>query len=90
VFATANNEEKILDPLLDRFEAYYLTDYTDDQFREIAAKRLRQEGIEDEELALFIANAVLRGSWKKIISRCCQNCQKVKDNSRCRGDNSDT
>src|SRR2546428_10934396 len=33
VFATANNEEKILEPLLDRFEAYYLTDYTDEQFR---------------------------------------------------------
>jgi Holliday junction DNA helicase RuvB len=30
VFATANNEEKILEPLLDRFEVYYLTDYTDE------------------------------------------------------------
>jgi len=65
VFATANNEQKILDPLLDRFEAYYLTEYTDDQFRTIAAKRLKQEGIETEELALFIANAVLRGLGRK-------------------------
>ncbi len=46
---------------LDRFEAYYLTDYTDDQFRAISVKRLKQEGIENDELALFIANAVLRG-----------------------------
>jgi ATP-dependent Lon protease len=42
--------KRILEPLLDRFEAYHLTDYTDDQFRAIAAKRLKQEGIENEEL----------------------------------------
>jgi MoxR-like ATPase len=65
VFATANNEQKILDPLLDRFEAYYLTDYTDDQFRAISVKRLKQEGIENDELALFIANAVLRVLGRK-------------------------
>ena len=65
VVATANNEQKILGPLLDRFEAYYLTNYTDDQFRAIAAKRLKQDGIENEELALFIANAVLRDLGRK-------------------------
>ena len=78
MFATANNEEKILDPLLDRFEAYYLTDYTDDQFREIAAKRLRQEGIEDEELALFIANAVLRGLGRKSFRDAIRIARKSK------------
>jgi holliday junction DNA helicase RuvB len=67
VFATANNEAKILDPLLDRFEAYYLTDYTDDQFRAIAVKRLKQEGIENDEIALFIANAVLRDLGRKSV-----------------------
>jgi len=64
VFATANNKEKILEPLLDRFETYYLTEFmtefTDDQFRAIAIKGLKQEGIDNEELSLFIANAVLR------------------------------
>ena len=60
MFATANNKEKILEPLLDRFETYYLTEFTDDQFRAIAIKGLKQEGIDNEELSLFIANAVLR------------------------------
>jgi MoxR-like ATPase len=65
VLATANNKDHILGTLSDRFETYYLTEYTDDQFRSIAAKRLRQEGIENEELALYIANAVLRGLGRK-------------------------
>jgi Holliday junction DNA helicase RuvB len=67
VFATVNNEQKILEPLLDRFETYHLTEYTDDQFRAIAVKRLRQEGIENGELALFIANAVLRILGRKSL-----------------------
>ncbi len=36
VFATANNKEGILEPLLDRFETYFLTEYTNDEFKEIA------------------------------------------------------
>jgi len=60
VFATANNKERIIVPLFDRFETYFLPDYTDEEFRQIAASRLRQEGIVDEELALYIANSVLR------------------------------
>jgi MoxR-like ATPase len=67
VFATANNEKRILGPLLDRFEAYYLADYTPDQFRAIAAKRLKKEGIENDEIALFIANAVLRDLGRKSV-----------------------
>lgn len=55
VFATANNKDYILEPLSDRFEIYYLTDYTDDEFRVIAVKRLWQEGVKDEELALYVA-----------------------------------
>jgi MoxR-like ATPase len=78
VFATADNEEKILEPLLDRFEAYYLTEYTDDQFRAIAAKRLKQEGIEDEELALCIANAVLRGLGRKSFRDAIRIARKSK------------
>jgi len=54
VFATANNKEDILEPLFDRFETYFLLGYTDDEFREIAVKRLKQEGIDNEELALYI------------------------------------
>jgi len=78
VFATANNEQKILELLLDRFEDYYLTDYTDDQVRAIAAKRLKQEGIENEELAMFIANAVLRGLRRKSFRDAIRIARKSK------------
>ncbi len=78
VFATANNEQKILEPLLDRFEAYHLTDYTDDQFRAIAVKRLKHEGIENEELTLFIANAVLRGLGRKSFRDAIRIARKSK------------
>src|SRR5712692_4850579 len=47
VFATANNIEDILHPLYDRFETYFLTEYSDELFREIAVRQLKQEGIED-------------------------------------------
>jgi ATP-dependent Lon protease len=60
VFATANYKDDILEPLFDRFETYFLTDYTGDEFRAIAVKRLQQEGVENEELALYKANSVLR------------------------------
>jgi MoxR-like ATPase len=67
VFATANNKDDILEPLFDRFERYFLSEYTDEEFRAIAVKRLKQEGIENEELALYIANAVLRALGRKSL-----------------------
>ncbi|MDQ6863047.1 MAG: ATP-binding protein [Thermoproteota archaeon] len=67
VFATANNKEDIVEPLFDRFERYFLSEYTDEEFRTIAIKRLKQEGIENGELALYIANAVLRGLNRKSL-----------------------
>ena len=67
VFATAKNKENILEPLVDRFEMYHLTDYTSEEFRRIAVSRLRQEGIENQELALYIANAVLRSLNRKSM-----------------------
>ncbi|SRR6266487_296845 len=85
VFATANNKDYILEPLSDRFEIYYLTDYTDDEFRVIAVKRLWQEGIKDEELALYIANSVLRGLVRKRlrdairIARKCKTVEQVDE-----------
>jgi MoxR-like ATPase len=65
VFATANNKGDVLGPLFDRFETYFLTEYTDDEFKAIAVQRLKKEGIEDEELSLYIANSVLRGLCRK-------------------------
>jgi MoxR-like ATPase len=53
-FATANNKQEILEPLLDRFETYPLVEYTDDEFREIAFQRRKQEGINDEQVSLTL------------------------------------
>ena len=85
VFASANNKERILDPLMDRFETYYLTEYSDDEFVAIAIKRLEQEGIDSEELALYIANSVLRGLGRKSlrdairIARKCETLEHVDE-----------
>jgi MoxR-like ATPase len=57
IFATANKKEDILEPLIDRFERYFLSEYTDEEFRAIAVKRLKQEGIENIELARYMANS---------------------------------
>jgi hypothetical protein len=88
VFATANNKENILEPLFDRFETYHLSDYTDEEFRKIAVSRLRQEGIGNEELALYIANAVLRSLNRKSlrdairIARKCRTTEEVDETVR--------
>lgn len=53
---------------MDRFETYYLTEYSDDEFVAIAIKRLEQEGIiGSKDLALYIANSVLRGPGRKTL-----------------------
>jgi MoxR-like ATPase len=51
VFATANKREYVFEPLSDRFETYNLMEYTDHEFRAIGVRRLKQERIEDKELA---------------------------------------
>lgn len=78
VFATANNKDCILEPLLDRFETYHLREYTDDEFRAIAVQRLRQEGVYDEEHAFYIANAVLKGIRRKSIRDAIRIARKSK------------
>jgi holliday junction DNA helicase RuvB len=78
IFATANNNEHILEPLNDRFETYFVPEYTDDEFRAIAVQRLKEEGIEDEELAIYIANSVLRGLGRKSFRDCIRVARKNK------------
>jgi MoxR-like ATPase len=78
VIATANNKGDILEPLFDRFERYFLSEYTDEEFRAIAAKRLKQEGIDNEELALYIANTVLRGLRRKSFRDCIRIARKSR------------
>jgi Holliday junction DNA helicase RuvB len=78
IFATANDKDDLLEPLFDRFERYFLTEYTDSEFKEIAVQRLKKEGIEDSQLALYIANAVLRGLGRKSIRDCIRIARKSK------------
>jgi MoxR-like ATPase len=78
VFATANNTERILEPLLDRFETYCLTEYKDEEFIAIAIKRLKQEGIDSEDLVLYVANSVLRGLGRKSLRDTIRIARKCK------------
>jgi hypothetical protein len=57
VFATANTDETLLPPLLSRFFAMYLHEYTDEQFKELAVKSVAEQI--EPELAMHIAVSVL-------------------------------
>jgi MoxR-like ATPase len=60
VFATANTDETLLPPLLSRFFAMYLREYTDEQFKELAVKSVAQKEHVKPEVAMHIAVSVLR------------------------------
>ena len=58
VFASANNADRLLTPLLTRFTIIHLKPYTKEEFVEIAVNVLnRDEGI-DKDVARFIAELV--------------------------------
>jgi len=60
VFATCNDINRLIEPLLDRFRGniYNLPDYTYDQLLEISLIKLKSIGISDEQLIKNIVNAV--------------------------------
>src|SRR5437867_8319221 len=53
VFATCNNSENIIEPLLSRFLVLEVPEYTFEEFREIAVTRLRKEDV-DKYIASLI------------------------------------
>ena len=57
VFATANSDVKIIEPLLSRFVVLEVPEYTFEEFKEIAITRLGQENV-DEYIAATIAEKV--------------------------------
>ena len=57
VFATANNCEKIIEPLVSRFLVLQVPDYTFEEFKEIAIAKLEKENI-DRHLAQIIIEKV--------------------------------
>ena len=61
VFSTANSCDKIIEPLLSRFVALEISEYTFEEFTEIALVRLKKENV-DESLAIIIAEQV----WNEL------------------------
>src|SRR5437867_6363646 len=72
VFATANNCEKIIEPLLSRFLVLEVPDYTFEEFTNIAIKRLAHERV-DRHIATIIAEKV----WYELGSRDIRDVIKV-------------
>jgi ATP-dependent Lon protease len=72
VFATANNFEKIIEPLLSRFLVLEVPDYTFEEFKAIAISRLTKEKV-DKQVACVIAEKV----WNELDSRDIRDAIKV-------------
>jgi Holliday junction DNA helicase RuvB len=63
VFATANNCEKIIEPLLSRFLILEVPDYTFEEFSEIAVSRLTKENVDK-----ILAQAIVEKVWNELDS----------------------
>jgi len=72
VFASANNTERIIEPLLSRFLVLEIPDYTFEEFTNIAIKRLANEKV-DRYIATIIAEKI----WTVLDSRDIRDVIKV-------------
>ena len=72
VFATANDCEKIIEPLLSRFLILKIPDYSFEEFTDIAIKRLANEKID-----LYIATIIAEKVWHELGSRDIRDVIKV-------------
>src|SRR6266487_5270470 len=72
VFATGNNEEHMLTPLLSRFVVLHFKQYKFESFHEIAIHMLGHEGVSKE-----VASAVADGVWYKLKSKDIRDCIKI-------------
>jgi Holliday junction DNA helicase RuvB len=72
VFATANNCEKIIEPLLSRFLVLEVPDYTFEQFTEIAVSRLTKEKVEKQ-----VVSVIAEKVWNELDSRDIRDVIKV-------------
>ena len=62
VFATANNYEKIIEPLLSRFLVIEVPDYTFEEFMEISVVRLAKEKVDKHTAEVIAENLWSEGS----------------------------
>jgi len=72
IFATCNNKEKLLSPLLSRFIIFHLKSYNRDKFIEVSNGILVKNGI-PFDLSNEISNVV----WNKLKSRDIRDCIKI-------------
>lgn len=73
VFASCNDERKLLTPLLSRFFVLYFKKYDYKSFEKISNHILKRECNLDKELSTLIANLV----WNKLKSRDIRDCMKI-------------
>ncbi|MGD9533183.1 MAG: AAA family ATPase [Candidatus Nitrosocosmicus sp.] len=73
VFASCNDEKKLLTPLLSRFFVLYFKKYNYKSFEKIANHILKRECNLEKELSTLIANLV----WNKLKSRDIRDCIKI-------------
>jgi Holliday junction DNA helicase RuvB len=70
VFASANNIDRILPPLLTRFTVIHIKPYTENEFVDIAVKVLAREERLGKDLATLIAEAVFNKLKNTNIREC--------------------
>lgn len=73
VFASCNDEKKLLTPLLSRFFVLYFKKYDYKTFEKISNRILSRECNMDLEISTLIANLV----WNKLKSRDIRDCIKI-------------
>ena len=72
IFATCNNKDKLLSPLLSRFIIFHLKPYNHSKFIEVSNGILVQNGIQFD-----IAQEISEVVWKKLKSKDIRDCIKI-------------
>ena len=79
VFASCNSTNKLLQPLLTRFQPIHFNPYTEDEFVDIAVKLLdKEEGI-DSDIAAIIAKEVFNKFKTANIRECVRIARLTKN-----------
>jgi replication-associated recombination protein RarA len=81
VFATSNDTNHMLTPLLSRFMVLHFKQYSFENFQEISIHMLGQEGI-GKEIAAEVASQV----WRKMKSKDIRDCIKIAHLARSKTD----
>jgi DNA polymerase III delta prime subunit len=80
VFASCNNTDKLLPPLLTRFRDIQFKPYTEEELVEIAVNILDKEGV-DRNVALIIADSVFNKLKSSNIRECVRIARLAKNDS---------